>query len=461
MIRTLLFVLAVAVVTAEDAVVNLEGQETFKTWVEEQSITVVEFYAPWCGHCKKLLPEFEEAAGQLAEDNIKLGKVDCTADDNKDLCQEFGVSGYPTIKYFKSGEAGDYKGGRTSADILGFVRARSGPPVSELENVEDAKKFQKRGSLVMIEFAEKLSEPFEKSANALLEKFSFGSVKDKAIAKELGAEFPSVTLFRDFDEPIVKFEGKVGSKEFTEWVNAESLPVFGEIGPGNYQAYMDRGLPLAWVAVTPGEDDDLLKELTPVAAEHRGKISVVSIDGVKFDGHLKKLGLTGDLPGVILTDGNLKYNTDKKLNKESLAEFLSSFAAGSLEAFMKSEEIPEDNSSPLKVIVGKTFKEYTESGKDVLLEFYAPWCGHCKKLAPIYEELAENHADNENLVIAKIDATENDTDVEVRGFPTIMLFSPSFDEPLTFKGERTLEGFEKWLKQNAPSLKGKDSHDEL
>jgi len=314
---------------------------------------------------------------------------------------------------------------------------------------------------VMIEFAEKLSEPFEKSANALLEKISFGSVKDEAIAKEMGVDFPSVTLFRDFDEPLVKFEGEVGSAEFTEWVNAESLPIFGEIGPANYQAYMDRGLPLAWVAVTPGENDDLLKELKPVAAKHRGKVSVVSIDGVKFDGHLKKLGLAGDLPGVILTDGNLKYRTDAALTKDSFTAFLDSFSKGTLEAYLKSEEPPSDNSGPLKVVVGKTFKEYVESGKDVLLEFYAPWCGHCKKLAPIYEELAENFAENENIVIAKIDATENDTEVEVRGFPTIMLFSPDFKEPLTFKGERTLEGFEKWLKQNAPSLKGKESHDEL
>ncbi|MCP6199197.1 thioredoxin domain-containing protein, partial [Klebsiella pneumoniae] len=69
--------------------------------------------------------------------------------------------------------------------------------------------------------------------------------------------------------------------------------------------------------------------------------------------------------------------------------------------------IPE-NDGPVKVAVGKNFKELvTDSNRDALIEFYAPWCGHCQKLAPVWEELGEKLKDEE-VDIIKIDATAND-----------------------------------------------------
>ena len=66
-----------------------------------KDIWLVEFYAPWCGHCKKLAPEWEEAATKL-KGLVKVGKVDATVDST--LASKYGIKGYPTIKFWNYGE---------------------------------------------------------------------------------------------------------------------------------------------------------------------------------------------------------------------------------------------------------------------------------------------------------------------------------------------------------------------
>lgn len=66
--------------------------------------------APWCGHCQSLEPEYAKAAGKLKElkSDIKLAKVDATIETK--LAEKYGVQGFPTIKFFKKGNAVDYQG---------------------------------------------------------------------------------------------------------------------------------------------------------------------------------------------------------------------------------------------------------------------------------------------------------------------------------------------------------------
>jgi len=94
-----------------------------------------------------------------------------------------------------------------------------------------------------------------------------------------------------------------------------------------------------------------------------------------------------------------------------------------LEPYIKSEKIPENNDGDVKIVVAKNFNEIVlDPTKDVLLESYAPWCGHCKKLEPIYQELGNKLKKFSNtLTIAKVDATANElpSNFVTRGYPTI------------------------------------------
>lgn len=98
---------------AESDVVSLT-KDTFSDFIKEHDLVLAEFFAPWCGHCQALAPEYEAAASELKEKNIPLAKVDCT--EEADLCKEHGVEGYPTLKVFRGLDSvKPYPGARKSA----------------------------------------------------------------------------------------------------------------------------------------------------------------------------------------------------------------------------------------------------------------------------------------------------------------------------------------------------------
>ena len=89
-----LLLLSAAARAASD-VIDLT-KSSFDSEVNGEKLALVEFFAPWCGHCKSLAPHYEEAATELKNKHgIKVMKVDCT--EQQDLCQEQGIKGYPYV----------------------------------------------------------------------------------------------------------------------------------------------------------------------------------------------------------------------------------------------------------------------------------------------------------------------------------------------------------------------------
>jgi protein disulfide isomerase len=202
--------------------------------------------------------------------------------------------------------------------------------------------------------------------------------------------------------------------------------------------------------------------LTEASAQLKGKI-LMAYSQVEVDIG-KRLGdFIGVTPAMVPTVRIVNPSAEKIVKFElpedikevtvaNLVAFQERYAAGTLTAAFKSEPVPESNDGPVKVIVRNNWEEIVrDSSKDVLVEFYAPWCGHCQKLTPILEELGKQLLSNPNIVIAKVDSTANDIDnVDVKGFPTIKFFPANAkDAPLDFDGERTQEGFVAYLKKHA------------
>lgn len=141
-------------------------------------------------------------------------------------------------------------------------------------------------------------------------------------------------------------------------------------------------------------------------------------------------------------------------DSETLTEFVQNVRSGQVPRVIKSSFAPDKNPiDNVWTVVGDTFdKLVTQSKKDILLEFYAPWCGHCKSLEPVYLELGKLFAtESDHLSIMKLDATSNDypSQFKVDGFPTIYYIT-SDDQlnPVPYSGDRTLDDLSKFVRDN-------------
>ncbi|KAF2663568.1 protein disulfide isomerase [Microthyrium microscopicum] len=453
-----LFSLAFAALAAASDVADLK-KDTFNDHIESHELVLAEFFAPWCGHCKALAPEYEEAATTLKEKNISLVKVDCT--EQADLCQEHGVEGYPTLKVFrglKSVQA--YPGARKSAAIISYMTKQALPAVSVLDK-DTLKDFKTSDSVVLVGYFgadDKASnETFTAVADSLRDSYLFGAISDESVAKAEGVEQPSIVLYKTFDEGKNTFDKKFDEEAIKKFAKAAATPLVGEVGPDTYQGYMSAGIPLAYIfAETEEERKELAKELKSVAETYKGKINFATIDAKAFGQHASNLNLeVGKWPAFAIQDTakNQKYPFDqgKKVTVKDITAFVDEFSSGKVKPSIKSEPTPENQDGPVTIIVANNYDEIVmDDKKDVLVEFYAPWCGHCKALAPKYDELGELFKPfADKVTIAKVDATLNDVPDDIQGFPTIKLFlAGKKSEPLTYSGGRTVEDLTAWIKEN-------------
>ena len=104
-----ILVASVAACAAAESVVVLTA-DSFESTLEGKN-GLVKYYAPWCGHCKRLKPAFDQLGSEYeGHDSVVIAEADCTA-EGKSLCQQKGVRGYPTLKYYVNGEENDYRSG--------------------------------------------------------------------------------------------------------------------------------------------------------------------------------------------------------------------------------------------------------------------------------------------------------------------------------------------------------------
>jgi len=464
-----------------DPDVHVLTNDNFQAFISSNEYVLVEFYAPWCGHCKRLAPEYAKAATTLKqrESPVKLAKVDATV--HGEAAKQFDVKGYPTLKFFRNGEASEYGGGRTESEIVSWLTKKSSPVSKELASQEELDSFtSSRASTRIVAYLQPVDvQTWLKVAGS--DKFdglTFGHVKDSSFFGDRVQG--TVEVYKD-GNVITDSAANEKLLELIHKTRIQQRPrVFSEHWLG---WLLDNSFPLVDTyseqVVTRAESKkrDLLVIVAPdvvasaaaasVAAARKDKLVVATTTDVDA---AKNWGISGDVkPSAILTINSKKNSqqwiwneeTEGALNAESLAAFVDASTQGTYSSYLKSEPVPENN-GPVTVLVGKTIQEAITNNKDVFVKFYAPWCGHCKTLAPIWEELGEAFADDDNVVIAKLDATANKLPptLAVKSYPTLILFTAK-GKQVSYNGERDLPSLKSWVDSKKAKKVKKEDRDEL
>jgi len=379
--RTLLlalaFLFAISFAADSDVVVlttDSFSQTSSGTWL-------IEFYAPWCGHCKRLVPIWEELATTV-KGKFNVAKVDCTVE--KDVATSNGIRGFPTIKLFHNGEVSEFNGARTVEAFIEFVESKTG---------------SKYG-------IEKKAAPVPEAKPTTEEGDDGHANKDLVILTD--ATFSQKTATGTW---LIKF--------YAPWC---------------------------------GHCKRLAPTWDQLATQAKGSFNVAKVDCTV------ETGSCSDIRGYptikLYHNGQITpYNGPRTI--ESFAEFVRDKTSGEEsvgEQDNVAEEVPQkkdtavETEGDLFVLSSDNFDAQTSEGV-WFVKFYAPWCGHCKNLAPAWSRYASTVKERQlPYKVAKVDCTIQKDICQkfaIRGYPTLKLLKGG--DAFDYNGGRDENSFLKFV----------------
>ncbi|XP_053206359.1 protein disulfide-isomerase A6 homolog [Panonychus citri] len=165
-------------------VIEVTDSNFKETVLQSKEPFLLEFFAPWCGHCKNLEPIWKQVADELAEDEapVKIGALDATV--HTISANEYGIKGFPTIKLFIDGQVEDYEGGRSRTDILDYIKSKIADrvPPPEIKQITSEKTLTDscgKAQLCVISFLPHILDCDSKCRNDYLEVLKQISEKHK------------------------------------------------------------------------------------------------------------------------------------------------------------------------------------------------------------------------------------------------------------------------------------------
>ncbi|KAL2756717.1 hypothetical protein ACRALDRAFT_2102804 [Sodiomyces alcalophilus JCM 7366] len=221
--------------TKNSPVLQVDAKSYDRLIVQSNYTSIVEFYAPWCGHCQNLKPAYEKAAKSL-KGLAKVAAVDCDDDANKPLCGQLGIKGFPTIKIVRPGSrpgkpvVEDYQGARTASAMVDAVVDKINNHVKRVTDKDvDSFLSDNAENPKALLFTEKgTTSPLLRSITIdFLGVVTVGQVRNtqKAVVEKFGVEkFPTLLLLPPGDaEPIV-YDGELKKDAMVAFISQLGEP---------------------------------------------------------------------------------------------------------------------------------------------------------------------------------------------------------------------------------------------
>mmetsp|Transcript_40336 Transcript_40336/g.77320 ORF Transcript_40336/g.77320 Transcript_40336/m.77320 type:complete len:506 (-) Transcript_40336:303-1820(-) len=433
-------------------VVSITKKE-WDTFLATSYHALVNFYAPWCGHSKKLNPEFDRAAQNLESTGVKLVKVDAFRE--KDLAAKYDIKGFPTVVWFEGGKQVEYDGGRTANNITEWVKSALGPAVVEMN--PGSTPTPEDGKPVLVLYADAIRAGFEEAAKANRKKASWRFVPSPGQSK--------IVIVHPNEDPFTFLGSIEDEEEITNFLMDNLLPTFGKLDADTFEKYVKAGKGLVWSLFPIGEADfgAIQAKYRPimgeVAKKFRGKYFVTYTDVVKLKEPLEKMFGPAEYPAIAVqrkAGEKKKYLYKGEMTVQKITDFINGVDAGLVPPTLRSQQPPVPHGGAVTPCVGSTLRKTIFSpDKDALLQVHAPWCGSCKKLDKEYNKLARK-LQKEKLTglitLAKIDGSANDSPVDSMdwtSFPAVYFVKAGTREAIEYEGERTAKGLWKYLKKHS------------
>ncbi|GAW82359.1 protein disulfide isomerase [Plasmodium gonderi] len=488
----------------EKKILSLDLDDFEELLNDDKIFTFLIVYTHWCHKSRLVLENVDKMSNLLKYDNnLKIAKINAAV--NSGIIERLNVYSYPSLFMIKKNEIHKYKGTPSIKDTLLWIYKYLDDSVYiinnnnkldmflELEEYNNSILFfvsRKENNIKLVKelvdictstgksFCFSIINPtiisyFENQIVSEKYHFNYEEVQNKDIYGILFKRDDFIQYFYLMDESLsLLYDSNYTSEEkkqkLSEWIEKKIEPLVIKFHEYYFPLFFSNNSVTFFILY---KDINKLNKMDIIKCAKKYQNITFSICGSTeiYEKRLLNELLIENIKNPVMRITEFKnhntipykyvpLNDNIEINEKNIDEFIKGYLTNKKYFYRKSERpLPDEfNNGYVKIIVADTYDEYVfDSNKNVVVLFYAPWCGHCYKFEPVYREIGKRlklygrkyknyHND---IVISKIDAVNNEIyDVTIEGYPTILLYTKTNKkEPIKYSGPRTVEHIIFWI----------------